>query len=277
MNDLSIALDIHTNYRTFVGDVHDGQMTGRAVVEQADEMIDRRSGIALWRQIADRIRHGIASGELGGEGRLPPELLLSQRFGVNRHTIRAAIAALTQEGVLRAEQGRGTFVEKSRRLSYPIGPRTRFTEALAGQTRERRAVLLKSRHEPARHDIAAALGLEDGALLIRLETLSEADGRPVSRSTSWFPAERFPEIAEAFRQSGSITRALKAAGVVDYLRKSTTISARHAEGGDLEDLGLAPGAIVLAAEAVNIDSEGRPIQFAVTRFAADRIELVVGD
>src|SRR5919197_3863153 len=104
--------------------------------------VERRSGIALWRQIADRIRLGIAAGDLGRGGRLPPEVELSVRFGVNRHTVRAAIAALVQEGVLRAEQGRGTFIAARRKLSYPIAKRTRFSTGLKGQVRERRSTLL---------------------------------------------------------------------------------------------------------------------------------------
>ena len=38
-------------------------------------------------------------------------MALAERYGVNRHTVRSAISALVQEGVLRAEQGRGTFVD----------------------------------------------------------------------------------------------------------------------------------------------------------------------
>src|SRR3954451_23387238 len=121
--------------------------------------IERRSGIALWRQIADRIRMGISSGAFGEGGRLPPEAELAQRFGVNRHTVRAAIAALIQEGVLRAEQGRGTFIAQRQRLSYPITARTRFSTGFEGQIRERRSTLLDHAAEPASQRVAEALGL----------------------------------------------------------------------------------------------------------------------
>ena len=65
--------------------------------------MERRSGIALWRQIADRIRLAIGSGEFAE--RLPPEMALAERFKVNRHTVRGAIAALVQEGVLGPSRG----------------------------------------------------------------------------------------------------------------------------------------------------------------------------
>jgi GntR family phosphonate transport system transcriptional regulator len=235
--------------------------------------VERKSGIALWRQIADQIRLAIGSGEFAD--RLPPEMALAARFGVNRHTVREAIAALEQEGVLRAEQGRGTFIERKQRLAYPIGVRTRFSEGLQGQTKDRRGILLDHAVEVADERTAEALGLVAGTNVVRLETLSEADGRPVSRATSFFSWERFADIEKAYAESGSITIALKSFGILDYFRRSTLISARHASDADLANLKLSPGAIVLATVYVNVDQEGRPVQFSETRFAADLVELSV--
>ncbi|MDS1137422.1 phosphonate metabolism transcriptional regulator PhnF [Nitratireductor indicus] len=239
------------------------------------ETIERRSGVALWRQIADRMRREIAAGLADEAGRMPPEIVLAARFGVNRHTVRTAIASLVQEGVLRAEQGRGTFVERRQRLSYPIRARTRFSEGLAGQTTGLKAVLLEHVVESASVEVAAALDLVSGAPVLRLETLSQADGRPISRARSWFDAKRFDGIVEAFRKTGSITASFKMLGLADYLRHSTVVTALHADASDLADLRLSPGAIVLVTAAVNVDPDGRPVQYSQTRFAADRIELQI--
>lgn len=239
------------------------------------ETIERHSGIALWRQIADRIRSDIVSGRFGRDGRLPPELALAERFGVNRHTVRSAIAALTAEGVLRAEQGRGTFVSDERKLTYRIGERTRFSESLSSQARELGGLLVAHAVEEAHAEVAAGLEVPAGTALIRLETLGTADGRPVSRATNWFVGDRVPGMVDAYRQTGSVTAALALNGVPDYFRKSTVVSARHADTEDLERLKLAPGAIVLVTTAVNVDDAGCPFQYAVTRFAADRVELSI--
>lgn len=239
----------------------------------APDMIERRSGVALWRQIADRVRQLASSGEFDGTGRLPPEIALAERFGVNRHTVRSAIALLVQEGVLRTEQGRGTFIETLPRLTYPIGARTRFSEGLAGQAHERRGVLVSHTIEPAGREAAAALGVAEGAPLVRLDTRSEADGRPVSRASSWFNAARFTGIEDYFATSGSVTAALKAFGIDDYIRQTTTVTARLADSEDLATLRLSPGSVVLVAEAVNADMAGEPIQYSRTHFAADRVEL----
>jgi len=238
--------------------------------------IERRSGVALWRQIADQIRQGIATGLADASGRLPTELVLAERFGVNRHTVRTAIQALVQEGVLRAEQGRGTFVEQQPRLSYPIGPRTRFSAGLEGQARALRGNLLDHAYEEAPATVAEALEIEQGAQVLRLDTMAEADGRPISRARSYFDARRFAGFERHFARTGSITMAYRHFDVRDYFRRSTTISARHADSADLEILKLSPGAIVLVAAGLNVDQSGRPIQFSETRFSADRVELQVG-
>ena len=242
---------------------------------ETERLVERRTGVALWRQIAEAIRAGLASDLVDDEGKLPPEMTLAERFGVNRHTIRAAIAALAKEGVVRAEQGRGTFVMRRGRLAYPIGRRTRFSAGLSGQARNFAGVLLEAATEPATATVADALGLAHGTPVIRIETLSRADGIAVSRATSWFEAARFGDIAKTYDETGSVTASLAAHGVSDYVRKSTEISASHASVADTRDLELSPGAIVLVAQAINTDLAGNPVQYAITRFAADRVELRV--
>lgn len=237
------------------------------------DSIERRSGVSLWRQIADKILHAIAIGDFTENAALPPEVALAERYGVNRHTVRSAISALVREGVLRAEQGRGTFVLSRKRLSYPIGARTRFSTGLQGQTTERHIVLLASSVEPASQRVAEGLGLPRGADVIRLETRGEADGRPVSRAAGWFEARLFAGIDAAMAETGSITASLARFGIDDYLRQSTVLSARHADAADLADLDLQPGAIVLVTVAVNVTPDGQPIQFSESRFPAERVEL----
>lgn len=240
-----------------------------------NELVRRQSGVALWRQIADRIRAAIADGLYDETGMVPPETVLAADFAVNRHTVRAALAALAQEGMVRPVQGVGTLILRSERLNLPISRRTRLTEGLGDQARELSGRVLDHQEEEASATVAAALGLAPGAPVLRIESLRIADGRAISRSTAWFPVPRFRGFAEVYAKTGSVTRSLKDFGVEDYLRVRTEISAVHAEPGDLTDLGLAPGAIVLVTQAVNTDIEGMPIQYAASRFPADRVQFTV--
>ena len=241
----------------------------------AKKMVERQSGVALWRQIADRMRLAINNGDFDETGMMPPEMALAARFGVNRHTVRSAMAALAEEGIVRPLQGIGTRIERRDRLRFPISRRTRFSQGLGNQARDIEGRLLEAATEPASATVAEALGLAAGVPCIRLETVNSADRRPISRGTHYFPAERFGGIAAAYEETRSITAALKQSGVPDYVRRSTEISAIHAEGDDIRHLKLSPGAIILVTTAINIDLDGRPIQFSRSRFAADRVRLTV--
>jgi GntR family phosphonate transport system transcriptional regulator len=232
-------------------------------------------GVALWRQIADAIRLDIVGGKLSEGDRLDGELPLAERFGVNRHTVRRALAVLAEEGVVRAEHGRGTFVAEAKRLSYPVGKRTRFNEGLAGQTRERTRTLLSHRIERATARLAEALAVKLGTRLVRHETISFADGRPLARATGWLPEARFPDFTAVYMESVSVTEALGRYGIDDYSRAVTRISARHATTEEAQALKLTPGAVVLVSDAVDVDEAGVPIHAMLTRFPADRMELVV--
>ncbi|WP_092995643.1 phosphonate metabolism transcriptional regulator PhnF [Rhizobium sp. NFR07] len=237
--------------------------------------VRRQNGVALWRQIADRIRSAIASGEYDEAGKVAPEMVLAAQFGVNRHTVRSALAALAQEGIVQAVQGRGTLILRKERINFPISKRTRFNQGVGDQAREKEGLLLASSEEAASADLAARLQLPKGARVIRLETLRKADRRPVSRATAWFPAERFAGIADAYRDSGSITAAFAAVGLTDYVRVSTEITAVHADSDDLSTLELSPGAIVLVTRALNADPDGVPVQYAVSRFPADAVQFTI--
>ncbi|MBA3038325.1 MAG: phosphonate metabolism transcriptional regulator PhnF [Alphaproteobacteria bacterium] len=237
--------------------------------------MERQKGVALWRQIADRIRASIAQGDFDQTGMVPPETQLAEQFGVNRHTVRSALAALGQEGIVRAVQGRGTMIDRKDKFTFPIARRTRFTEGIGDQAKGLEGLLLSSAVEAAGSAVAKWLALEPQARVVRLEVLRKADGRALSRSTSWFPADRFEQIDEAFRRTGSVTRALREYGVDDYLRAVTEVSATHAEPDDVAQLALTPGAIVLVTRALNTDMQGLPIQYAVTRFPADRVEFTI--
>ncbi|WP_248304591.1 phosphonate metabolism transcriptional regulator PhnF [Breoghania sp. L-A4] len=252
----------------------DGEETPGLHAEPAGFAMERAGGVALWRQIAERLKADIRAGVWAQGSRLPAESALAERFGVNRHTLRRAVAELAAEGLLAARQGRGTFVE-SVPISYPIASRTRFSEIIGRQARSPGGRLISSSRETASPWLVEKLRLRPGESVHRLETLRVADGVPISLSTSWFSAERFPDLVSRYAETGSVTMALAAHGLEDYTRQRTDISARLAEPEEARWLKLAPGAPVLVNDIVNVDGEGVPIQVSHSRFAAERIQLTV--
>ena len=236
-------------------------------------MLERDSGVALWRQIENNLAADIENGLLDAGARLPTEPHLAAQFKVNRHTVRRAIAGLVERGLIKVEQGRGTFVTEHV-LDYQIGRRTRFSELVHRQNRTPGGRLLFARHLAADEIVAAALAIPPGSEVYLLETLSELDGRPISVGTHYFPVARFPGLIEVHQAEGSITRTLTHFGCGDYERRITKVTARMPDATDAEVLRQPRNRPVLVTESVNVDSANAPVQYGVARFAADRFQIV---
>jgi GntR family phosphonate transport system transcriptional regulator len=232
------------------------------------------AGVALWRRVADHLEHAIADGRYPVDTRLPGEIEIAQRLGVNRHTVRRAIAALADRGFVRAERGSGTYVE-TRRLRYPIHSRTRFSEIVGAAGREPGGRLLASAVEEAEPDVARRLDVAPRTAVIRLDILRSVDRVPVSAATTWLPADRAPDAGRIYRDTRSLTRTLAQRGIDDFRRQSTRISAAIADAADAARLRLAPGRPLIVVDSTDVTADGRPILTTRARLAADRIELVI--
>jgi GntR family phosphonate transport system transcriptional regulator len=235
---------------------------------------DREPGVTLWRQIYRAIETEIARGSPAGGDRLPTEAQLSQRFEVNRHTVRRALEELSRNGLIRIEQGRGSFVAEDV-LDYAVAPRTRFSEWIRRHNKEPSGQILELREIAADAAVAAGLGVRPGARVVRLERLGLADGRPVSLGTHNFPAARFPGLLAALRQTTTITEALLQQGVSDYRRQVTRVTARLPQPQEAELLHTPRNRPLLVTENVNVDQHGAVVEFGVSRYPTPRVQIVI--
>ena len=74
--------------------------------------IDVQSGVPIYTQVVERIKHMIATGELKPGDQLPTVRQLAQELVVNPNTIARAYALLDQAGIISTQQGRGTYVRE---------------------------------------------------------------------------------------------------------------------------------------------------------------------
>lgn len=232
-------------------------------------------GTALWKSIAATLRGEIAAGSYRPGDRLPTEAALSSRFGVNRHTVRHALSVLSDEGLVQSRRGAGVFVS-ARPIDYALGRRVRFHQNVeaAGRTPSRRLTRLETRPANARE--AEALRIAAGAPVHIVEGISLADDEPLAVYRSVYPAARFPDLPAMIERHESVTAALAACGLADYVRAETRLTAKTATPVLAHALRIAPGAPVLRSVAINVDAQGVPVEHGTTWFAGDRVTLTVG-
>jgi len=236
-------------------------------------VLPRRSGVALWRQVQIHLERQISDGTLKPGDRLPTEAQLSAQFGVNRHTVRRALAGMEERGQIRVEQGRGTFVQEQV-LAYRVSVRTRFTENIVGANRVAQRSYVDSSQVAATAAMAEALDIDLGAPVMCVVLVGDLDGQRISQSEHFFSVERFPDIAEAIRADESVTLALRRLGVPDYHRKWTRVAVRMPSGREAELLGQPRTRPILVTESLDVDPDGRPVEYGVTRFNSDWVQIV---
>lgn len=230
--------------------------------------------LPLYLQIANELRQEIQSSMFQVGDRLPTEAELSKRFSVNRHTLRRAMEVLRTEGIVDVERGRGTFVV-SVPITFPIGKRVRFNESLKAQSLSPQVQVLTAIETPADAKVAQNLDLTAGEPVVLFERLSLIDDVPISVSSSHFPSAQFPGLVQHCQVYRSISEMLRQEYDCDHIRRSTRLSSRLAEAKDARLLRMPATRPILLSESVNVNEAGIVIEYGVTRFRGDRMEIVI--
>jgi GntR family phosphonate transport system transcriptional regulator len=230
-------------------------------------------GLPRWRQISEALRSAIANGALEAGARMPTEAALAAQFAVNRHTARRALEDLARAGLIRTEQGRGSFVAEDV-LDYEVGARTRFSEWLQRHNREGAGKALDLREAVADATVAGGLGLEPGEPVVLMERLGVADGKPVCLTSHWFSPRRHPGILAALAREATITAAFAQVGVADFRRQSTRVTARMPTAQEAALLATPKARPLLVCENVNVDEGGRVVEFGLARYPTPRVQIV---
>ena len=167
-------------------------------------MTDPLSDRPAYRQVADRLRPPIDSGEWPAGHKLPSESELMEQFGVSRVTVRLAVGALRAEGLILTRQGRGSFV-RDRNANKRISS-TRYQQDAqfaagrvgepapgfgpgSGDDRSRYRLERSFREERAGQQVADLLGVTAGEPVLERRYVYYVDERPEQISTSYLAME----------------------------------------------------------------------------------------
>ena len=226
-------------------------------------------------EVRRRLLDQIGRGQLRPGERLGAERDLAVDLGVSRSTVRAALATLEAEGVVRRVPGRGggTFVHQrkvDRDLSQVVGVPALLREQ--GMTAGSRIV--STSMVAADEAVRAALGLTAGAYVYDVVRIRLADGTPISLEHVRLPADRFPGLLDQ-PLGGSLYELLE-----EHYGTAPGEAVEHIEvvaAGEDEAsiLGLDTGAPLLSISRTTRDPDGAPFELSHDLFRADRTTITV--
>lgn len=228
----------------------------------------------LWRQIFETLKSEVREGQLKVGEKLPSENQLVARFGVSRATVRQALLNLGMEGLVRIEQGRGTFVHENI-VRYAISPRTRYSENLLSQGRAPRKRRIAEGIVPAPPRAAAALRLAPGSDVVRVHQINFADDTVIGAVVDFVPSERFPNLLEVRRRLNDLAKVYAHFGIADFHREMTYITARLPSKEEARLLHQRRSIPVIETRKIDVDDDEIPIGYSENIWASERVELTI--
>lgn len=246
-------------------------------------MDDNLTRQPLYQQVAERLRADITAGHYSGEpyqGKLPSEADLMSRYDVARDTVRRAIGRLQAEGLISAEQGRGTFIRTpalrlpssrfSRATREPgIGP---FELACKTAGVPGWAELITVERTEAEEDVAIGLGVEPGTAVVhRCRHMHAGDPDRVIQIQDGYLVEAMvagSALASQEKIKDGIYAALDAIGHSPDT-STETVTARMSTPEEAKILGIRNGIPVILIHRRTYDENDRIIEWQQVIAAAD--------
>jgi GntR family transcriptional regulator len=151
--------------------------------------------VPLYHQVRTGVENFLRSGQLKPGDVIPAEQYLCSQFGVSRGTVRMAIGELVKEGLLRREQGKGTFIASPRFEKSLLGY-FRFTQKDSSEdiVPESRIIEITKADPPVA--ISKALGLSLRERVFKIKRIRTVNGNPFIYQVSVFPEKLFPGLQE---------------------------------------------------------------------------------
>jgi GntR family transcriptional regulator len=229
------------------------------------------SYLPQYRQIEQVLRERLAAMRPGE--RLPSDAELCTEFGVSRMTARNAMQRLAEDGLVRREPGRGSFVAQlpaHRRANRLMT----FTREMLRAGRVPSSRILTRTVRPSTTTEAEALELRPRDPVVHLRRLRLADDQPIALESAVLVADSAPVVLTADLEHGSLHETLTRAGF-GLRRGIATIGAARATAEDARLLGIRVGDPLLVERRAIADDEGRRIETTESRYPADRYGLEV--
>jgi GntR family transcriptional regulator len=223
--------------------------------------------IPLYYQLASVVRDQILSGRYAVGARIPTEADLVAAYGVSRITVRQALSSLEQEGLVRREVGRGTYVTGHR----PFTGRQRVEgslDDLISIVQSTSVQLLDLRTTPASQEDAMVLGVAPGDPVVQATRLRLHHGEPYGHLVNVISHEYGRRLSKRDWQ-GSVLRVLEDKLKLHLRDADQNVRAALADAGLARALGTRVGAPLLAVDRVVRLDDGRPLLHTRVHYRSD--------
>lgn len=215
--------------------------------------------------LSDELQAAIERGDYPIGSLLPTELELCERYSISRHTARAALARLTEAGLVRRRPGAGSRVIANRR-AMRSEHEVDSLELLLQYGNSTRLKVLATRKRIADDNSADALGIKPGEAYLHLSAvrMEVTDGTPIAVTELLLPIWKDTEVDLLLDKTTAprmVSRLLQpnVLSQVEQVFEATSLNAR-----DAKLLRVETGDPAMRARRVYRDVSGRLVTVAIS-------------
>lgn len=235
--------------------------------------IDKHSPIPYWHQLKLILQREIlAKNFQPGEQCLPPELELSDRFGLSRMTVRRAIDELVHEGLVYRAKGQGTFRDRGR-IEWRATELFGFTDDMLTRGLTPGTQVLSKSRMLANSDLACNLEITEGTELFSFVRLRFANGEPLALQTSYLVASLCPGLLDE-DLSQSLLSILRDKYHLTLSSGMQMISARVPTNDERKLLKLDRGVAILYVRRISRLNTGQSFEYLESTYHGDHYQFV---
>lgn len=200
---------------------------------------------------------------------LPTEHELCAEFEVSRETVRAALAALEQDGIIERTRGRGTFIARvpTERAETRL---TGLAEDFSALKLDTVARVLQAGMAPAPPSVTAVLGLPQAASLFLLTRVRSFEAAPLAYYEAYMPPAIGQKVAGHDLTRTSVRRVIGEVLRIACWEESQTIEAKAAPAEMAGLLEIPPGAPLLCLSRLYLSAGRALVVYFRSFYRADR-------
>jgi GntR family transcriptional regulator len=233
----------------------------------------RRNGIPLYHQIQQCLLEQIQSGAFKPSEPLPSIQKMAARMGVSQMTVRQAVKALCELGVIYSRQGAGTFISRIK-LERDFRQVLSFSEETRARGATPHSRLLSFRIQVPNQEIKEALGLSHKEKIFRLRRVRYADSVPMGIECSCLPVHLCPDLLKSFDPETSLYQELAERYGIHLMVTNEVIEVGKASEEEGPLLQIAPKSPVFLFTRLSFLESGNPIEHVKSVYRGDRYKIV---
>ncbi|MEH7121045.1 GntR family transcriptional regulator [Neobacillus vireti] len=228
----------------------------------------------LYLQLKKAIQAAILNDTYQQGEKIPTEPELSEQYNVSRITVRKAVEELVKEGYLTKQQGKGTFVHRSkidRKIEHVMG----FTAACEANGFTSHSEVTKKEVIKADADLREALQLEPDEQVIYIQRKRYAGDRPLMLENNYYPFNRFSFLLDEPLE-GSLYHLLRVRyDIYPDQSGKTTIEIVLADEEQAQVLETSIGKPLFYMRTLIYDQDGLPVHVGKQYIIGDRYQFTL--